>query len=293
MSTPVNTPHLDELLKKAENLIEAFPYLQRHRGKLAVIKYGGAAMVDEGLKEDVLEDIALMDMVGINLVIVHGGGKEITQLLDRLGAKTTFINGQRVTDLESLGAAEMVLAGKISGDIVSGLNKRGVRAVGISGKAANLLTAKMQESEEQLGYVGQIEKVNPEVIHSLTRDGFIPVISPIGIGTDGQTYNINADVAALEIAKAVGAQKLIFLSDIPGVLRDPKDESSLISTIHLSEIEPMIKEGAVSGGMIPKLRSAGDALTVCNKVHILDGRRPHSLLLELFTDHGIGTQIVR
>ncbi len=293
MTTPANAPHLDELLKKAEHLIEAFPYLHRHRGQLAVIKYGGAAMIDDQLKEAVLQDIALMVMVGIKLVIVHGGGKEITQLLDRLGTKTTFINGQRVTDLESLGAAEMVLAGKISGDIVSGLNTRGVQAVGISGKAANLLSAKMQETSEQLGFVGQIEKVNPQIIHSLTEDGFIPVISPLGIGVDGQTYNINADVAALEIAKAVGARKLIFLSDIPGVLRDPKDEASLISTIQKDEIEELITAGIVSGGMIPKLRSAGDALTVCNKVHILDGRRRHSLLLELFTDHGIGTQIVR
>jgi acetylglutamate kinase len=293
MAAVGNTPELDALLVKAQHLIEAFPYLQRHRGKLAVIKYGGAAMIDEELKEAVLQDLVLMDMVGIKVVIVHGGGKEITQLLDRLGAKTTFIKGQRVTDLESLGVAEMVLAGKISGDIVSGLNARGVRAVGLSGKAANLLTAKRLVGEDDLGFVGDIEKVNPEVIHSLTKDGFIPVISPIGIGTDGQTYNINADVAALEIAKGVGAQKLIFLSDIPGVLRDPKNESSLISTIQQSEIEPLITQGIVSGGMIPKLRSAGDALAVCNKVHILDGRRPHSLLLELFTDEGIGTQIIR
>lgn len=284
---------LDELIGKAEVLIEAMPYIQRHRGKIAVIKYGGAAMVDEKLKKAVLQDIVMMDMVGIKVIVVHGGGKEITNLLDRLGADTEFREGQRVTNLEALDVAEMVLAGRISGEIVSGLNSKGAKSVGISGKGGTLLRAEKQVGKLDLGFVGEILEVRPAIIETLIKDNFIPVISPIGLGDDGQTYNINADIAATEIAKAVRAQKLIFLSDIPGVLRDASDESTLISTIQKDEIEQMVESKVISGGMIPKLRSAGSALEYCNKVHILDGRRPHSLLLELFTDEGIGTQIVR
>ncbi len=282
---------IPELTRRAEALIEAMPYVHKHRGSLAVIKYGGAAMIDADLKRAVIQDLVVMHMAGIRPVIVHGGGKEITHLLDRMGAKTEFIEGQRVTDAQALDAAEMVLAGRVAGEVVAALNTSGAKAVGISGKGGTLLKARKKEGP--LGFVGEVEEVRPEIVRVLTDANFIPVISPIGLGEDGQTYNINADVAALEVAKAVGAKKLIFLSDIPGVLRDRNDEASLISTISRAEVEMLIEEGIVDGGMIPKLRSAASALEVCEKVHIMDGRRPHSLLLELFTQRGIGTQIIR
>ncbi len=282
---------IEELTRRAEVLIEAMPYVDKHRGSLAVIKYGGAAMIDAELKQAVIEDLVVMQSAGIRPVIVHGGGREITEMLDRMGASTQFIDGQRVTDEQALDAAEMVLAGRVAGEIVAALNTSGAKAVGISGKGGTLLKARRKEGP--LGFVGDVEEVRPEIIHVLTGAGFIPVISPIGLGADGQTYNINADVAALEIAVAVGAKKLIFLSDIPGVLRDRSDESTLISTVRRAEVETLIADKIVEGGMIPKLRSAASALDVCEKVHIMDGRRPHSLLLELFTQRGIGTQVVR
>lgn len=282
---------LDELTRRAEILIEALPYVSKHRGSVAVIKYGGAAMVDADLKKAVIQDLVVMQLVGIRPIVVHGGGKEITELLGRLGAKTQFIDGQRVTDETALDAVEMVLGGRINGEIVASINTGGARAVGISGKGGTLLRARKQEGP--LGFVGEIEEVRPDILHVLTQAGFIPVVSPIGLGDDGQTYNINADVAALEIAKAVKAQKLIFLSDIPGVLREKGNEASLISTIKRDEVENLIRGKIVDGGMIPKLRSAASALDVVEKVHIMDGRRPHSLLLELFTQQGIGTEIVR
>lgn len=282
---------LDELTRRAEVLIEALPYVSKHRGTIAVIKYGGAAMVDADLKKAVIQDLVVMQLVGIRPIVVHGGGKEITDLLSRLGAKTQFIDGQRVTDETALDAVEMVLGGRINGEIVASINTGGARAVGISGKGGTLLRATKQEGP--LGFVGEIKEVRPDILHVLTEAGFIPVVSPIGLGDDGQTYNINADVAALEIAKAVKAQKLIFLSDIPGVLREKGNDASLISTIKRAEVEKLVADKVVDGGMIPKLRSAASALDVVEKVHIMDGRRPHSLLLELFTEKGIGTQIVR
>lgn len=284
---------IDTLIERAEMLIEAMPYISKHRDSIAVIKYGGAAMIDASLKQAVIQDIALMQVAGILPVLVHGGGKEITGLLDQLGAATKFVDGQRVTDAQALDAAEMILAGRLNGEIVAALNTSGARAVGISGKGGTLLRARRLQAAQDLGFVGEVEKVNADIIHVLTKNAFIPVVSPIGLGGDGQTYNINADTAALEIAVAIGAKKLIFLSDIPGVLRDPRDASSVIGTIQRGEVEGLIQQGIASGGMIPKLRSAARALDVCEKVHILDGRVPHSLLLELFTDKGIGTQIVR
>ena len=282
---------LDKLIERAEVLIEAMPYVRAHSGTIAVIKYGGAAMVQKELKKAVVQDLAIMQMGGIKPVVVHGGGKDITALLDKLGAETTFIEGQRVTDETALDVAEMVLAGRLNGELVAALNSAGAHAVGISGKGGSLLRAKKKEGPH--GFVGEVDKVDPKLIHIMTDNGYIPVVSPIGLGQDGQGYNINADVAALAVARAVGAKKLVFLSDIPGVLRDPQDEDSLISTIKIDEVERLITDGTVGGGMIPKLRSAASALDVCEKVHILDGRRPHSLLLELFTTHGIGTQIIR
>lgn len=284
---------IDTLIERAEMLIEAMPYISKHRDSIAVIKYGGAAMIDASLKQAVIQDIALMQVAGILPVLVHGGGKEITGLLDQLGAATKFVDGQRVTDAQALDAAEMILAGRLNGEIVAALNTSGARAVGISGKGGTLLRARRLQAAQDLGFVGEVEKVNADIIHVLTKNAFIPVVSPIGLGGDGQTYNINADTAALEIAVAIGAKKLIFLSDIPGVLHDPRDASSVIGTIQRGEVEGLIQQGIASGGMIPKLRSAARALDVCEKVHILDGRVPHSLLLELFTDKGIGTQIVR
>ncbi|MCB2156084.1 acetylglutamate kinase [bacterium] len=285
---------IEELTARAEILIEAMPYISQFRGSIAVIKYGGAAMVEEELKKAVIQDIALMQTVGIHPVVVHGGGKEITALLSQMGAQTQFIDGQRVTDAQALDAAEMVLAGRISGEIVAGLNAAGARAVGVSGKDGGLLRArKHQPGGTDLGFVGEVEEVHPEVIEVLSSSNFIPVVSPIGADAEGQTYNINADTAALEIAKAIKARKLIFVSDIPGVMRDPSDPKSVIGTIRRGEVESMISDGTLSGGMIPKIRAASGALDICRKVHILDGRRPHGLLLELFTNEGIGTQIVR
>jgi len=284
---------IETLIERAEFLIEALPYFVDFRHSLVVIKYGGAAMVNEDLKRAVIEDVALMHTVGIQVVIVHGGGKEITDLQTRMGEETVFVDGQRVTDERAMAAAEMVLAGRLSGEIVAALNLRGVHAVGISGKGGALLRARKQQGPKDLGFVGEIERVDTKILDILTGNGFIPVVSPIGLGSDGRTYNINADTAALEIAIAVNARKLVFLSDIPGVLRDVKDPNSLVSTIRRDEVEALIKEGVVAGGMIPKLRAAARALEVCQKVHILDGRRPHSLLLELFTKSGIGTEIVR
>ncbi|MBX3729724.1 MAG: acetylglutamate kinase [Candidatus Sumerlaeia bacterium] len=284
---------IENLTRRAEILIEAMPYIHKHRDSIAVIKYGGAAMIDADLKRAVIQDIVLMHQVGIQFVLVHGGGKEITDLLGQLGAKTRFVNGQRVTDSQALDAAEMVLSGRLNGEIVAALNTSGARAVGISGKGGTLLRARPLEADEDLGFVGDVERVDPTIVQVLTGNGFIPVVSPLGLGADGQTYNINADTAALRIAVEVKARKLIFLSDIPGILRDRENPESVIGTIHREEIEPLIAEGVIQGGMIPKARAAASALDVCEKVHILDGRRPHSLLLELFTDEGIGTQIVR
>jgi acetylglutamate kinase len=290
----MNRLSLDELMLRADALIEAMPYISKFRGSRVVIKYGGAAMVDADLKAAVIEDLHLMQTVGILPIIVHGGGKEITQLLQQLGAETTFIDGQRVTNQAALDVAEMVLAGRINGEITAALNTRGARAVGISGKGGALLRARKLASASggDLGYVGEIAEVRPRVIEVLTDGGFIPVVAPLGLGEDGQSYNINADVAAEAIAVALRADKLIFLSDIPGLMRDPRDPDSVIGTVHRTEVEELIASGVASGGMIPKLRSAAKALDACGKVHILDGRRRHSLLLELFTEKGIGTQIV-
>lgn len=280
------------LIHRAETLLEALPYFAEFRGETIVIKYGGAAMIDGKLKAAVIQDIALMQMVGMRPIVVHGGGKEITQLLDRMGEETRFVDGQRVTDATALDAAEMVLAGRIAGEIVSGLIGVGARAVGISGKGGALLRARKKPGED-LGFVGEIESVDPQILEVLSGNGFVPVVSPLGLGADGQTYNINADVAAVEVAIAARARKLIFLSDIPGILRDKGDETSVISTIRRGEIDSLISQGTIGGGMIPKARSAARALEVCRKVHILDGRIPHCLLLELFTREGIGTEIVR
>ncbi len=291
---------IENLIDIADILIGAMPYIRAFRGATVVVKYGGAAMIDPDLKKAVIQDIVLMNDVGIRPVVVHGGGPEITQLMERLGMKAKFVDGQRVTDQDTLDVAEMVLAGKVNSELTNTLNQAGAVAVGLSGKDAKLLLAeKLQPTDAKgrpkgdLGYVGTVKKVNPEIIDVLREKGIVPVISPIGVDEEGQGYNINADTVALEVARAIEARKLIYLTDTAGVLRDMNDPHSVMGTIIEDEIEAMIEQGVVAGGMIPKLRSARRALEVCKKVHILDGRVPHSLLLELFTPRGIGTQIVR
>lgn len=291
-------PHdpLEETIGKATVLVEALPYLQKFRDTRVVVKYGGSAMIEEQLKLGTARDLTMMESVGIDPIVVHGGGPEITAVMDRMGLKPVFHQGQRVTDEAALEIAEMVLAGKLNGEIVGRINAAGGRAVGLSGKDGSLVMARKHEgsSEKDMGFVGDVTKVNPKVVELLTREGFIPVISPLGIGEDGQTYNINADFVAAEVAVAVQARKLVLLTDVRGIMRDPKDPSTLIPTIRVSEVEGYIRDGVIQGGMIPKIRASLKALEGgVRKVHILDGRVPHCLLLELFTDAGIGTEIVQ
>lgn len=285
---------IDRLVKKAETLMEALPHIQRFRDKTVVIKYGGHAMIDAKLKQMVMDDIVLMENVGINPVIIHGGGPEISALMDRVGKKPEFIDGQRVTDLETMDLAEMVLAGKLNGEIVSGLNRCGGRAVGLSGKDAHLILARKMPMEEgrDIGYVGEVEQIEPEILGLLDHHNFIPVISPIGVARDGQTYNINADTVAAEIARALKASKLILLTDIRGICRDANDPATLMSRVNVNELEELIEQNIIRGGMIPKVRACRSALDGgVQSAHILDGRLPHSLLIEMFTDRGIGTMI--
>jgi acetylglutamate kinase len=284
----------------ADILIEALPYIQKFSTKTVVIKYGGHAMVDEGLKRDFANDITLLKYVGINPVVVHGGGPQINKVLDAMGITSTFIRGMRYTDDATMDVVEMVLGGKVNKDIVARINQEGGRAVGLTGKDGNLITAdKMkiyhQEDESKPpeiidpGMVGNVSKVDPHIIHTLTAQGFIPIIAPVGIGKNGETYNINADVVASEIAAALGAERLILVTDVDGVL-DP--EKKLISSIGNKEIVKMIADGNIKGGMIPKVECALKALkNGVKKSHIINGKTPHAVLLELFTDSGIGTQV--
>jgi acetylglutamate kinase len=294
---------MKELVQKADVLIEALPYIREFYGKTIVIKYGGSAMEDETLKEDVMEDIVLMKYVGMNPVVVHGGGPQISDLMKRLGKKAEFIQGLRITDRETVDIAEMVLAGKVNKEIVSLINQHGGKAVGLCGKDANLIQAQKRfakvtsENGEQImtdiGFVGDITKVNPQIIRVLESEGFIPVIAPNGVGEDGQTYNINADTVAGEIAAALRAEKLILLTDVRGILRDKNDEDSLISTLDVSELEGLVQNGIIESGMLPKVEACITALNAgVNKTHIIDGRINHSILLEIFTERGIGTEIV-
>ena len=291
---------IEKLIERSQILVEALPYIRKFRGSTVVIKYGGHAMVNPDLKRLIIQDIALMHVVGMNPVVVHGGGPEITAHLKKLGVQSTFIDGQRVTDEETLDVAEMVLAGKINSEIVLALNEAGVRAVGISGKDMGLITARKlfhqatpTAAPADIGFVGEVESINPEIIRIFEKNEIVPVISPLGVDASGQTYNINADTAAAAIAGSLYADKFILLTDVMGVLRDRKDDASLINSMRQSEVEALIQQGIIEGGMIPKVRACLNALDGgAKKTHILDGRQPHSLLLELFTDHGIGTQIV-
>ncbi|MDD3277725.1 MAG: acetylglutamate kinase [Lachnospiraceae bacterium] len=285
----VNQKYLD----KAEVLIEALPYIQRFNRKIIVVKYGGSAMVDEDLKRNVIEDVVLLKLVGFKPIIVHGGGKEISRWVGKVGMEPKFINGLRVTDKDTMEVAEMVL-NKVNKELVSLVESLGVKAVGISGKDGALLNVEKKLSDGQdIGFVGDIKKVNPKVIYDLLEKDFLPIICPIGMDDEFNSYNINADDAACAIAKSIDAEKLAFLTDIEGVYRDAKDPSSLISELHVNMAQKLIDDGNVGGGMIPKLHNCIDAIeNGVSRVHILDGRIPHCLLLEIFTNKGIGTAIL-
>ena len=281
-------------LDKAEVLIEALPYIQRFNRKIIVVKYGGSAMVDEELKRSVIQDVVLLKLVGFKPVIVHGGGKEISRWVNKVGKEPQFINGLRVTDEETMEIAEMVL-GKVNKELVTLVESLGVKAVGISGKDGALLTVDKKYSQGQdIGFVGNITAVNPKILYDLLEKDFLPIVCPVGLDENFQTYNINADDAACAIAKQMHAEKLAFLTDIEGVYRDPEDPSTLISKLFVKEARELINSGNVGGGMIPKLQNCVDAIEGgVSRVHILDGRIKHCLLLEIFTDKGIGTAILR
>ena len=281
-------------LEKAEVLIEALPYIQRFNRKIVVVKYGGSAMLDESLKKIVIEDVVLLKLVGFKPIIVHGGGKEISRWVGKVGMEPNFINGLRVTDKDTMEIAEMVLA-KVNKELVTLVQTLGVKAVGISGKDGGLLQCEKKYSDGQdIGYVGEIKKVDPKILYDLLEKDFLPIVFPVGFDDSFASYNINADDAACAIAEAVHAEKLAFLSDIEGVYKDQHDPSTLISELHVQEAQSLIDDGYVGGGMIPKLKNCIDAIEQgVNRVHILDGRIPHSLLLEIFTNKGIGTAILR
>ncbi len=288
---------------KAAILVEALPYIQEFYGKTIVIKYGGNAMINDDLKDKVMEDVALMKYVGIRPVIVHGGGPEITGFLKKVGKQSDFVAGLRVTDAETVEIAEMVLDGKVNSEIVNLLNRRGVRAVGVSGKDAGLIQAKKKlatvyENDEakqvDIGYVGSVASINTDFLEDLLDNDYVPIIAPIGVGENGESYNINADYVAAEIAGALQAEKLLLLTDVEGIYKDFHDKSSFISTLHIDEAKGYIKDGTIAGGMIPKVEACLRALEQgAGKTHIIDGRLDHSIILEIFTSQGIGTQVVR
>ncbi|MCW3490074.1 acetylglutamate kinase [Dethiobacter alkaliphilus] len=291
---------MDKLIGKAEVLIEALPYLRTFADKTFVIKYGGQAMVSQELKKSVMMDIILLKYIGLNPIVVHGGGSEVTHLMDRLGKEAVFANGLRVTDAETMELVEMVLVGKVNKEIVSYINQYGGKGVGLSGKDSNLLVASRRPPEQlngsgqlvDLGYVGDITKVNPDVIHTLSKQGYIPIIASVGVGLEGESLNINADHVAGELAAALAAEKLMLLTDVEGIFADPDDPKSLISSLPRAKALEMIEEGKINKGMIPKVESCLTALEHgVQRTHIVDGRIPHSLLLEIFTDHGIGTMV--
>lgn len=283
---------MDQILQKAETLIEALPYIQRFNRKIIVVKYGGSAMNNEELQRNVMKDVTLLKLVGFKPVIVHGGGKEISRWTEKVGKESHFVNGLRVTDEETMELAEMVL-GKVNKKLVTMVQALGVNAVGISGKDSGLLQAAKKYSDGQdIGYVGEITRVNPRIIYDLLEKDFLPIIAPVGLGEDFAAYNINADDAACAIATALGAEKLAFLTDIEGLYRDIRDPSTFLSHITVSEAEELINGGYIGGGMLPKLANCTQAVKEgVKRVHILDGRISHCLLLEIFTNKGIGTAI--
>lgn len=276
---------------RAEVLIEALPYIQKYYDKIVIVKYGGNAMIDEELKKAVMGDLVLLSLIGIKVVLVHGGGPEITEMLNKIGKKTQFVDGLRVTDKETADIVQMVLAGKISKSLVNLLQSLGGKAMGISGADGNLITAK--QLDPKLGYVGEITSVDVRPVLDLLEKGYIPVISTVGCDKDGNVYNINADTAAARIAGMLKAESLINMTDTVGLLEDPADESTLISKIFVSEAQRLVNQGQLTGGMIPKVNCCIEAIRRgVKKVFIIDGRVPHSILIETLTDEGIGTMFV-
>ena len=286
--------NMKQYLDKAEVLIEALPYIQKFNRKVIVVKYGGSAMVDENLKKRVIEDVTLLKLVGFKPIIVHGGGKEISRWVSKVGMEPKFINGLRVTDEPTMELAEMVL-GKVNKELVQMVESLGLRAIGLSGTDGGLLNVtKKYSNGEDIGYVGEVQKVNADILWDLLDKDFLPIVCPIGLDDSFHTYNINADDAACAIARAMNAEKLAFLTDIEGVYKDPNDPSTLISELQISEAKEFIEKGYIGGGMLPKLNNCIDAIeNGVSRVHILDGRIPHCLLLEIFTNKGIGTAILK
>lgn len=287
---------MEEFMQRAQVLIEAIPYIRTFHGKTFVIKYGGNAMVNPELKKAVILDIVLLKYLGLNPVVVHGGGPEITGMLKKVGKESAFFQGQRITDGETMEIVNMVLAGKINKEIVTLLNQFGGKAVGLSGQDGNLLVARkkvLSGAEIDLGYVGEVEAIRPEILNLLMEKSYIPVVATVGVGLEGGIYNINADTVAGELAAALKAEKLIILTDVEGIFADPGDKSSLISALKIERAREMISMGKIDGGMIPKVEACIYALGHgVSRTHIIDGRQFHSLLLEVLTDRGIGTMVV-
>ena len=285
---------MKQIMEKAEVLIEALPYIQKFNRRIIVVKYGGSAMANPELQRNVIKDVTLLKLVGFKPIIVHGGGKEISRWVGKVGKEAKFINGLRVTDAETMEIAEMVL-NKVNKHLVAMIEQLGVKAAGISGKdGATIMVDKKTVNGQDIGYVGQVKSVNTELIQTLLDNDFIPVIAPIGLDDKYNTYNINADDAACAVASALNAEKLAFMTDIEGVCMDPNDKSTFISILTLNEANKMIKDGFIGGGMLPKLRNCIDAVkNGVSRVHILDGRKEHCLLLEFFTQKGIGTAILK
>lgn len=285
---------IEEVLKKAEVLIEALPYIQKFNRKIIVVKYGGSAMSNEELQKNVIKDVTLLKLVGFKPIIVHGGGREISRWVGKVGKDAKFVNGLRVTDEETMEIAEMVL-GRVNKRLVTMVQELGVKAVGISGKDGGMIQVdKKYAGGEDIGFVGEIKKVNPKILYDLLEKDFLPIVAPVGLDEHFITYNINADDAACAIAKAVGADKLVFLTDIEGLYKDIDDKTSFIPRITVSDADALIAEGLIGGGMLPKLENCTSAVkNGVNRVHILDGRILHCLLLEIFTNEGVGTMILR
>ena len=292
---------IEKLEEKADVLIESLPYIKTFHSKTFVIKYGGAAMVDNNLKQDIIKDFILLRYIGINVVVVHGGGPEITSFLQKIGKETTFVNGLRVTDKETMDAVQMSLVGKTNQDIVSMINHFGGKAVGLSGADSNIIQARKKmmetvldpetkkEKNIDLGFVGDIERIDSSLVNLLNQNGYIPVIAPIGVGIDGEHYNINADEVASEVAVSLKADKLIMVTDVDGIYENPSNPATKIESLTIHRAKQMIEKGEISGGMIPKVRACINGI---KRTHIVDGRQKHSILLEIFTDHGIGTMVV-
>ena len=280
--------HID----RAQILIEALPYIQKYHGKTVVIKYGGNAMVSDDLRHAVMSDIVLLSLVGINVVVVHGGGPEINEMLTKINKESKFVDGLRYTDQETMDIVQQVLCGKVNKNLVATLNRMGGKALGLCGLDGGLFQAVKKDA--RYGLVGEIQQVNADPVRDVIDKGYIPVVSTVAMGVDGETsYNINADTAAAKLAVALGAEKLILLTDVRGILRDPKDEDTLIHLVHMSEVPMLIKDGIIKGGMIPKLECCVEAVrSGVSRAHILDGRVPHSILIEILSDQGIGTMLL-